>query len=40
MILLCCIIRLTEEDVLEDASIPLHYVKYQNIQNATVSTEI
>ncbi len=27
---------LTEEDVREEATIPLQYVKYQNVQNITV----
>ncbi len=31
------IISLTAEDVTEGATIPLQYVKYQNVQNITVS---
>ncbi len=30
--------RLTAEDTGPEAVIPLHYVKYQNVQNLTVST--
>ena len=30
--------RLTEDDIGEESVIQLHYVKYQNVQNITVST--
>ena len=32
-----CHSRLTEEDVKPESLIPLQYVKYQNVQNLTVS---
>ena len=33
-------IRLTEDDVREDSKIPLTFVKFQNVQNLTVSVGI
>ena len=31
---------LTEEDIGKESVISLHYVKYQNVQNITVSVEL